>query len=104
MSAEDSGKVPLVSGKVLGDLQEAMQDPEGVRRYLLSYLGMWDDRFLRLSATISSENVEAAVDAVLSIRTSAQMVGAVRLAALAAGVERHLAGGELQAAVLGGGT
>lgn len=97
MSVEDLGELPLVSGEVFNDLQAALQDTDSARRYLLSYLAMWDGRFVRLSAAVSSGSAEAAIDAVLSVRTSAQMVGALRLATLAAGIERHLAVGDIQA-------
>jgi HPt (histidine-containing phosphotransfer) domain-containing protein len=98
MSAEGSGKLPLVSGDIFGELQADLEDTASAHRYLIEYLQMWEGRLLRLSAAISAENEEAAMDAVLSVRTSAGMIGAVRLAQLAADIEQHLANGDTEGA------
>jgi HPt (histidine-containing phosphotransfer) domain-containing protein len=98
MSANNPGNFPLISGDVFSALQ-ADVNPEVARRYLMQYLQMWDGRYTRLSSAITAGNKEAAVDAVLSVRTSAQMMGALRLAAVAARIEEALAGGETRRAV-----
>ena len=98
MSPEDPGEVPLVSAEVFNDLQADLEDVGIAHRYLLEYLQMWEGRFLRLSAAITARNKDAAMDAVLSVRTSARMIGALRLAQLAADIEQHLAAGDTQRA------
>jgi hypothetical protein len=98
MSPEDPGKVPLVSAEIFNDLQADLEDPGIAHRYLLEYLQMWEGRFLRLSAAIRTGNAEAGMDAVLSVRTSARMIGALRLAHVAADIEQDLAAGDMQGA------
>ena len=99
MSADDdSGKLPLVSADVLHALQADLEDAEAARRYLLNNLQMWDGRYTRLSAAINAGNKEAAMDAVLSVSTSARMVGALRLAQLAAGIQQYLVAGDIRGA------
>ena len=94
MSADDdSGKLPLVSADVFNALQVDLDDAEAARRYLLSNLQMWEGRYTRLSVAIKAGNNEAAMDAVLSVRTSAGMVAALRLAQLAAGIQQYLVAG-----------
>lgn len=100
MSADHPGKQPLVSGDIFNRLQEDLEDTEIARRYLLDYLQMWEDRYVRLSAAVDAGNIEAAMDAVLSVRTSARMIGALRLTILATRIEQYLAAGNTQGAAL----
>lgn len=100
MSSEDSGELPIVSEQVFTDLQADLEEPGVTLQFLLNYLEMWDGRFARLSAAVSAGNKERAMDAVLSVRTSARMIGALRLAQVATDIERHLLGGDTQSAAL----
>jgi HPt (histidine-containing phosphotransfer) domain-containing protein len=48
---------------------------------------MWDQRYQSLASSLDSGNEAAALDAVLSLKTSSEMVGGVRLAELARELE-----------------
>ncbi|MFJ6280528.1 Hpt domain-containing protein [Arthrobacter subterraneus] len=100
MSTDDSNELPIVSERIFTDLQADLEEPEATLRFLLNYLEMWDGRFTRLSAAVSAGNKERAMDAVLSVRTSARMIGALRLAQVATDIERHLLGGDTRGAAL----
>lgn len=79
--------LPLVAAGVLEELKADLAVPELYRRYLSHYLKMWPQRCGRLSSAVRAEDGEALLDAVLSIKTSAAMVGALRLECLARGIE-----------------
>lgn len=100
MSTDNSDELPIVSERIFTDLQADLEEPDVTVRFLLNYLEMWDGRFLRLSAAVSAGNKERAMDAVLSVRTSARMIGALRLAQVATDIERHLLGGDTRGAAL----
>lgn len=100
MSSEDSGEQPIVSEQVFTDLQADLEEPDVTLQFLLNYLQMWDNRYTRLSEAINAGNRETAMDAVLSVRTSARMIGALRLAQRAADIERYLLAGDTQSAAL----
>ncbi|SDI26634.1 hypothetical protein SAMN04488693_10848 [Arthrobacter subterraneus] len=100
MSTDDSNELPMVSERIFTDLQADLEEPDVTLRFLLNYLEMWDGRFLRLSTAISAGNRPKAMDAVLSVRTSARMIGALRLAQRASDIERHLLAGDTRGAAL----
>ncbi|EMY34089.1 hypothetical protein D477_011371 [Arthrobacter crystallopoietes BAB-32] len=104
MPAHISGQLTLVSREIFDTFQEELQDPGICYRYLLDYLRMWDWRYLRLSRAVRAGDAETAMDAILSANSSARMVGALRLAALAAEFEQRLKEGGIPAVVplLGG--
>lgn len=100
MSTDDSNELPIVSERIFTDLQADLEEPDVTVRFLLNYLEMWDGRFLRLSAAVSAGDRPKAMDAVMSVRTSARMIGALRLAQCAADTERHLFAGDTKGAAL----
>lgn len=100
MSTDNSDELPIVSERIFTDLQADLEEPDVTLQFLLNYLEMWDGRFLRLSTAISAGNRPRAMDAVLSVRTSARMIGALRLAQRATDIERHLIGGDTRSAAL----
>lgn len=100
MSTDDSNELPIVSERIFTDLQADLEEPDVTLRFLLNYLEMWDGRFARLSAAVSAGNRPKAIDAVMSVRTSARMIGALHLAQCAADTERHLFAGDIRGAAL----
>lgn len=100
MSTDNSDELPIVSERIFTDLQADLEEPDVTLRFLLNYLEMWDGRFARLSAAVSAGNRPKAMDAVMSVRTSARMIGALRLAQRAADTERHLFAGDTKGAAL----
>lgn len=87
---EDAGR-PLVDPSVLDRLREELEEDEG---YCTVFVGNFIDylpqRIGRLRLALTTGDLDGAVDAVLSLKTSSQMVGAERLAGLALDLERAI--------------
>lgn len=103
MSALDDAPRPLVDKSVLDRLREELEEDEG---YCMVFVGNFiaclPDRIGRLRLALTTGDLEGAADAVLSLKTSSQMVGAERLAALATDLEAEIRTGahEAEAAVV----
>jgi HPt (histidine-containing phosphotransfer) domain-containing protein len=84
---DDSGR-PLVDQSVLDRLLEELDQDEG---YFTVFVGKFVEllpvRIGKLRLALTTGDLDGAVDAVLSLKTSSQMVGAERLAALAMDLE-----------------
>ncbi|MFJ6346460.1 Hpt domain-containing protein [Pseudarthrobacter oxydans] len=91
--AEDSP--PLVDRSVLDRLgRELDDDGEGYTRiFVANFITCLPGRIERLRLALTTGDLEAAINAVLSLKTSSQMVGAERLAALAVDLETGVRGG-----------
>lgn len=71
---------PLMSLDQLHDLEDSLGGEAAVcKGFVSNYVDMWTGRFQRLSTAIGSEDLDAAMDAALSLCTSSHMVGATRL-------------------------
>lgn len=82
---------PFVDDAVLGRLRDELQpDPEFCDRYITNYIGLLPARLASLQQSVNSRDLEAALDAVLSLKTSSLMVGASRLGVLARDLESLL--------------
>ena len=85
--SDDAGR-PLVDQSVLDRLREELDEDEG---YCTVFVGNFIDylplRIGRLRLALTTGDLDGAVDAVLSLKTSSQMVGAERLAGLAMDLE-----------------
>ena len=85
--SDDSGR-PLVDQSVLDRLREELDEDEG---YCTVFVGNFIDylprRIGRLRLALTTGDLDGAVDAILSLKTSSQMVGAERLAGLALDLE-----------------
>jgi HPt (histidine-containing phosphotransfer) domain-containing protein len=79
--------LPLVDLSVLRQLEEELGDAEVARSFAKDYISIWDKRILYLMRSTADEDSDAAMDAVLSLKNSAFMVGAARLASLAVELE-----------------
>ncbi|PPB48890.1 hypothetical protein C4K88_09110 [Arthrobacter pityocampae] len=75
--------LPLLDLTVLGDLERQLGEPGPARAFVRDYIAAFGDRYLRLERSITDQDPAAALEAVLSLRSSSIMVGAERLAALA---------------------
>jgi HPt (histidine-containing phosphotransfer) domain-containing protein len=86
--SEDAGR-PLVDQSVLDRLRVELDEDEG---YCTVFVGNFIDylpfRIGKLRLALTTGDLDGAVDAVLSLKTSSQMVGAERLAGLALDLER----------------
>ncbi|MCU1518851.1 MAG: histidine kinase [Pseudarthrobacter sp.] len=88
--SDDAGR-PLVDPSVLDRLREELEEDEG---YSTVFVGNFIDylphRISRLRLALTTGDLDGAVDAVLSLKTSSQMVGAERLAGLAMDLEKAI--------------
>lgn len=86
----DTGK-PLVDPAVLRQLRVDLDADEGYCRVFVSnYMEQLPQRVGRLRWALMSSDLEAAMDAVLSLKTSSQMVGASCLVDIACDLETAL--------------
>jgi histidine phosphotransfer protein HptB len=80
---------PLVDQTVLARLRDQL-DPGIYRGFIRDYIGLLPRRFARVDRAVQSTDYEAAMDAVLSLKSSSLMVGASRIGALAGAIESKL--------------
>ena len=78
---------PLVDHSALQELGSQLESPAVARGFARDYTNMWDRRYQSLATSLDSGDEAAALDAVLSLKTSSAMVGGVRLAELARELE-----------------
>ena len=71
----------------LQDLGSQLDSPAVAKGFARDYTRMWDQRYQSLATSLDSGDETAALDAVLSLKTSSAMVGGVRLAELARELE-----------------
>jgi HPt (histidine-containing phosphotransfer) domain-containing protein len=72
-----------VDADVLWDLEEQLDGPGIVQRFIHDYLSLWQRRHETLADAIERQDAEAALDAAISLKVSSSMVGATPLARLA---------------------
>ncbi|WP_437770433.1 Hpt domain-containing protein [Arthrobacter sp. KNU40] len=90
--------IPLLSRDTLEALEHELEDPEAYLNYVRLNHDMWPNRYKRLSEAIRAGDITGAMDAVLSLRSSSQMIGATQLAEAALETEYALREGQLSAA------
>ncbi|MBG6226200.1 HPt (histidine-containing phosphotransfer) domain-containing protein [Arthrobacter sp. CAN_A2] len=90
--------LPLVDLTVLSHLEQQLGDPRPARAFARDYITAFADRYLRLARSVADQDLPSALEAALSLRNSSTMVGAGRLAALAAIFEAAVASADLDAA------
>ena len=87
--------VPLVDPGALQDLGEQVNSATVARGFARDYAQLWEQRYESLSASLARRDQAAALDAVLSVKTSSSMVGGLRLAQLASEMELLIRAGNL---------
>lgn len=90
MAAQMLLDLPLLSPGVLRQLQQELDDVALCRDYIRSYVDLWCFRFQRLTSSVLAADHDAALDAVLSLKSSSLMVGASRLGYLASRLEQDI--------------
>ena len=78
---------PLVDPSALQELGSQLESPAVAKGFARDYTNLWDRRYQSLATSLDSGDEAAALDAVLSLKTSSAMVGGVRLAGLARELE-----------------
>ncbi|MDQ0619802.1 Hpt domain-containing protein [Arthrobacter globiformis] len=94
----ESATLPVLDLDVLHDLEEDMGNTGVAHNFARDYIRIWDKRRTYLEASVEDDDAEAAMDAVLSLKNSALMVGATRLAKLAVDLEQLVKRGDLSTA------
>lgn len=106
MNQEDNPNLPLLDTSVLARLRAETDDDAGIWKvFVQNFIEQMPARIEKLRSTLTSGDAKSALAAVLSLRTSAQMVGALQLAGLALELEqavRSAATGSDPASVLPG--
>ncbi|MDQ0118061.1 HPt (histidine-containing phosphotransfer) domain-containing protein [Pseudarthrobacter defluvii] len=89
MTAEDGHSLPLLDDSVLARLRAETDGDEGIWKvFVQNFMRLMPVRIDRLRSTLTSGDAVSALEAVLSLRTSAQMVGALQLAGVALELEQ----------------
>lgn len=78
---------PLVDPSALRELGSELDSPAVAKGFARDFTNMWDRRYQSLATSLASGDEAAALDAVLSLKTSSAMVGGVRLTELARDLE-----------------
>ncbi len=99
LTAPSPDATPLVDPGALQDLGEQVNSAAVAKGFARDYAQMWDQRYESLSTALDRRDQAAALDAVLSLKTSSSMVGGVRLAELAAELEELIRSGNLDDAL-----
>lgn len=89
--------LPILDLTVLQELEEDMGGSGVARAFAKDYIGIWEKRLAYLQQSIAENDPELAMDAVLSLKNSAFMVGGSRLASLAVESERLIRAADLPA-------
>ncbi|MET3920448.1 Hpt domain-containing protein [Arthrobacter sp. UYEF20] len=88
----------LVDPSALQDLGVQLDSPAVAKGFARDYAKMWQHRYGALSSALARGDQAAALDAVLSLKTSSVMVGGVRLAQLAGELEEAVRGDRMDRA------
>jgi len=94
-AAPSTDAAPLVDPAALQDLGEQLNSAAVAKGFARDYAQMWDQRYDALATALDRRDQAAALDAVLSLKTSSSMVGGLRLAELAAELEEVIRSGSL---------
>ena len=89
-TSSPTGKPPLVSWAVQSSLREDVSDPAAHSKFVHTYMQMWPGRYRRLAEAVHGGDLEQAMDAALSLRSSSEMAGAMNLASLALAMEQAI--------------
>lgn len=89
---------PLVDPAALQQLGLQLNSPAVARGFARDYAKMWGLRYDALASAVARRDEAAALDAVLSLKTSSAMVGGVRLAQLASEFEEAVRHGDMDRA------
>jgi hypothetical protein len=85
----------VIDPVVLDELAEQLQSPDVAHRFARDYAALWDQWQRRLTSAVEAQDHAAALEAVISPKTSSAMVGGRHLAVLAGKLQAHLQAGDL---------
>jgi HPt (histidine-containing phosphotransfer) domain-containing protein len=84
--------MPVLDFRVLAEVAREV-GTGAADRFLATYLGLLPQRIDRVASAIASSDLDAAMDAVLSLRVTSSMIGAVRLELYCRRLQDELADG-----------
>lgn len=91
MIQEEGYTLPLLDISVLARLREETDDDDGIWRiFVRNFIEQMPSRIEKLRSTLTSGDAHCALTTILSLRTSAQMVGARLLADVALDLEHEV--------------
>lgn len=90
--------LPLLDPAALDALTEDLGVPGISLQFARDYAAMWGQRQARLKESVQQADLDAALDAAISLKVTSAMVGGSRLAYLAQALEAALREGDLQQA------
>jgi HPt (histidine-containing phosphotransfer) domain-containing protein len=91
MTQGDVNSLPLLDQAALDRLRDELDDDEGVWSvFVRNFIAQLPQRTERLRLALTTGDLAGTLDAVLSLKTSSQMVGAERLAEFAMRLERSV--------------
>jgi len=82
--------LPILDATVLGDLEEELADSGLMCRFAADYAALWQPRLRRLAVAVEDQDRDAALDAAISVKVSAAMIGGLRLARIAETLEHAI--------------
>lgn len=86
----EANALPLLDGAVLQKLQEGLDDEDVCKVFVQNFIALLPARAEKVRRTLTTGDLRGALDAVLSLKSSSQMVGAERLAEFATDLEHSL--------------
>ncbi|CAN7332707.1 Hpt domain-containing protein [Arthrobacter sp. LjRoot14] len=89
-------ELPLVDWAVLAELEEELGSPVIAWNFARDYTLIWRRRQRALASALEQREQHQALDAVISLRVSAAMIGGMRLAQLAQTLQLLIQEGDLE--------
>lgn len=83
MTPDHEMLLPLVDTDILEELEEQLDGSALAVRFARDYAGMWEQRYAKLAAAVHDQDMDAALDAAISLKITSAMVGGLRLSRLA---------------------
>jgi HPt (histidine-containing phosphotransfer) domain-containing protein len=95
-----AGHLPLFDDRPLREMLTSLGDDlNAVVGFVCAFIGQWPARLARIDEQIRIGDPEGALTAVLSLKVSSQMIGAVQLDSLSTELERIVRAGDFSAAL-----
>ncbi|MDQ1623508.1 MAG: histidine phosphotransfer protein HptB [Actinomycetota bacterium] len=89
----DSGNPVLLDPSVLDVLGAEIECPSATADFLRTYLELLPNRLKRIASAVEDQDLERALEAVLSLKVTSTMVGALRMEQQCRDLELELRGG-----------
>ncbi len=99
LEGTDSGLVqPVIEWTSVARLCDETQNDDAVQRFMSTFLTLLPDRVSRILLALRNQDSAVAMDAVLSLKITSAMIGALRMEQLCCYIETALVRGDYAAA------